>query len=98
MEIKVIESGKRKAQIELTGEDHTFANVLRASLWESGEVDSSAYTIEHPLKGNPKLLVKMKKSSAQSTKDALKEAAERLKRRAKDFGKKFAEASSGKKE
>lgn len=97
MEIKVIESGKRKAVIELTGEDHTFANVLRSSLWESKDVDSSAYTIEHPLKGNPKLLVKMKKSSSQSTKDALKEAADRLKRRAKDFGKKFADAS-GKKE
>lgn len=96
MEVKPVEGGKRRAVIELGGEDHTFANVLRKSLWESDEVDSSAYAIEHPLKGSPKLLVKMKKSSSKSTKDALKEAAERLKRRAREFGKKFAESAAKK--
>lgn len=53
MEIKIKEETKNKIIFEITGEDHTFSNLLRKELWNDPHVKASAYNIDHPLVGQP---------------------------------------------
>ena len=90
MEVKVVDKEKKRIVLELGGEDNTFANVMRKTLWEDEDVESAAYRIDHPLTGEPRLMVKTKKSLPV---EAVKRAAEKVGRRASEFEKKFSEAS-----
>ena len=89
MEIKVIEESKDKIVLELSSEDHTFANLLRKVLWEDPNIDLAAYNIDHPLISKPKVMIKMKTGAP---KDALKKAAKKIAERANEFGKLFVKA------
>jgi DNA-directed RNA polymerase subunit L len=60
MEIKIIEDAKDRILMEVSGEDHTFCNILVKKLNESKDVKFAAYSIDHPLVGIPKLLVEGK--------------------------------------
>lgn len=58
MEVKVLEQTKDSIKIELVGEDHTLANILRDELNNDSHVEVSGYKRDHPLVGNPILIVK----------------------------------------
>lgn len=77
MDITIIEEKKNKFVFELPGEDHTFCNLLREELWNDKDVDVSAYKVDHPLLGTPKVHVETKKGDA---KKAVMDAADRVKK------------------
>jgi DNA-directed RNA polymerase subunit L len=86
MEIKVVENNKNKMKVELTSEDHTLANLLRKTLWEDSSVDIAAYKMDHPLTRKTILMVTTTKGAP---KDALKKAAGRIEKRAKELASLF---------
>ena len=56
MELKILESKKNRLKLEVVGEGHTFCNLLKDGLWEAG-ADVAGYNLEHPLIGEPWLLI-----------------------------------------
>ena len=58
MEIKILEKGKDFIKIELVGEGHTLANALKDELHNDEHVNVSGYIRDHPLVGNPILMLK----------------------------------------
>ena len=58
MEVKILEQAKDFIKVELVGEDHTLANVLRDELNNDSHVVVSGYKRDHPLVGSPVLIVK----------------------------------------
>ena len=83
MELKFIEDKKNRVVVEIKGETHTFLNVLKDELWNDDSVKVSAYRVDHPLIGSPKLIVE---TSGESAKDALIKAAQRLQKQFDKFG------------
>ncbi len=60
MELKVIREGKYDIEFELSGGDHTLCNALREALVANEDVEVAAYSVENPLLGSPRMLVKTK--------------------------------------
>ena len=60
MEINILNEEKDLIELEIKEETHTFCNVLRDELANSGEVSFAAYSIKHPLVSHPILVVKTK--------------------------------------
>lgn len=85
MELKIVESGKNKLIVELKGEDHAFCNALKKELWNDEHVKAAAYNIDHPLVGEPKIIVET--DGKEEPKDALVAAAKRLKKEVDNFSK-----------
>lgn len=83
MEIKVLESSNKRLKIELVGEDHTLANVIRKELWEDKHIEAAGYSIEHPLVSNPILLVET--NGKEDPKKVLLNAVENLKKKNKEI-------------
>ncbi|MBW3018773.1 DNA-directed RNA polymerase subunit L [Candidatus Woesearchaeota archaeon] len=75
MDIKIIEEKKNRIVFEMTGEDHTLANLLRKELWNDEHVKSAAYTIDHPEVGQPKFILE---TDGADPKKTLQAAAKRL--------------------
>lgn len=59
MDIKVLEEKENGVEFVLKGETHTFANMLRAALFNNPHVVKASYNIPHPLtdKEKPRLYV-----------------------------------------
>ena len=74
--MKIIKDTKNELEIEITGETHTLCNVIRKILMEDKNVESAAYSIDHPIVGQPNLYIKGK-----DPKKSLKKAAETLNKR-----------------
>lgn len=74
--MEIITSKRYELEILVEGETHTLCNALRRILMEDDDVKSTAYAIEHPIVGEPKIYVK-----AKSPKKSLKIASETLKDR-----------------
>jgi len=87
METKILEESKDSLKVEIQGEDHTLANALRKELWSDSHVKITGYNIEHPLIGNPVLIVET--DGKEEPKKALVSAVERLKKRNSEFLVKF---------
>ena len=87
MEINILEESKKRMVFELKGEDHTFCNMLKESLWSVKGVDVASYRIEHPLVGVPKFLIETK---GIEPRDALKKALAGIKKQATEFKKEVA--------
>ncbi len=90
MEIKILATEENMLEIEILGEDHTFCNSLKTELFEDENVVSSAYVIERPLLSNPKIYVIT--DGKKDPKQALKEAAERLRQKFQTFRKEFSKS------
>lgn len=88
MKLKLLEKGKNKIVLEVSGETHTFLNLLRENAWKVGSRQAS-YMIEHPYLLEPKFIVR-----ADNPKKILSEAAQRIIDQAKDFEKEFKRATS----
>lgn len=63
MDIEVLQESSQGFEIKITGEDHTFLNLLTSVLHGMKEVEYAAYKIEHPLLGIPKLFFSLKEVS-----------------------------------
>lgn len=89
MQLEVLRAEDNLLEVNLLGEDHTFANLLRRALREDDHVVHAAYKVGHPLldKARPTLLVKT--NGEETPKEALKKAAERIKAQINEFGEQF---------
>lgn len=87
MELKVLKKTSDEMRIEISGEGHTFCNLLQKSLLEDETVEIGGYSIEHPLVSNPVVYVKMKekRKPEKRPETALKEAAEKIRHRSREF-------------
>lgn len=86
MEIKVLESAKKRLVFELKGADHTICNVLKTELWKDKDIDVATYSIEHPLIGIPRIIVETKSGDP---KKAIMKAIQNLESQNKEFLTKF---------
>lgn len=77
MEYAILEEDKNKIIFQLTGETHTFCNLLKETLLEDGNVKVASYMIEHPLRIKPKFIIETSKGSPI---DALKAALKKIKK------------------
>jgi len=83
MNVKVLEKGSNQLRIEIEGESHTFCNVLQKVLLEDETIEMAGYDIPHPLVSNPIIYVQTKGKRRPET--ALREAAEKIRARSKEF-------------
>jgi len=87
VEIKILNKTADEMRIEIIGEGHTFCNLLQKALLEDETVEIGGYSIEHPLVSNPIVYVKMKekRKPEKRPETALKEAAEKIRHRSREF-------------
>ncbi len=83
MKVHIIYEKEREMKLEIEGEGHTFCNVLRKVLIEDDRVEMAGYTIPHPLTSNP--IIYLHTKNGYNPKEVLKDAAERLRVRIKEF-------------
>ena len=53
MELKVLKEEKNILELEIKGEDHTLANLLRGELWNTDGVELASYNLKHPIVSSP---------------------------------------------
>jgi DNA-directed RNA polymerase subunit L len=82
MELKVIESTKKKLVFDLVGADHTFSGALKKELWNDKAIKISAYNVEHPLIGVPRFIVETDDKDPQKV---LIDAVKRLEKKNESF-------------
>jgi len=94
MNVKVLKKTPDEIKVEIEGERHTFCNVLQKVLLEDETVETASYAIQHPLVSNPIVYVQMKKKRKpeKRAETALREAAEKMRHRCKEFRASFEKA------
>jgi len=87
VDIKILKKTPDEMRIEILDEGHTFCNLLEKTLLEDETVELGGYSIEHPLVSNPVVYVKMKekRKPEKRPETALKEAAEKIRHRNREF-------------
>ncbi len=78
--MEVILNKRYEMEIVFEGETHTLCNLLRSILMEDDTVRAAAYSIDHPIVGEPQLYIR-----ARSPKKSLLAAAETLRERCDEF-------------
>lgn len=81
-------------RVEIIDEGHTFCNLLEKTLLEDPTVEVGGYSLQHPLVSNPVVHVRMKekRKPEKRPETALKEAAEKIRHRCKEFSVSFEKA------
>ncbi|HIH26094.1 DNA-directed RNA polymerase subunit L [Candidatus Woesearchaeota archaeon] len=82
MELKVLKEEKNILELEIKGEDHTLANLLRGELWNTDGVELASYNLKHPIVSSPILSLNVNKGKP---KKALEEALHSIKSKTKEF-------------
>jgi len=82
MEVNVLKEEKNIIEIELKGEGHTLANLLRSELWNNNDIEIASYNLKHPIASSPILALSVSKGKP---KKAIQEAVESLKAKTKEF-------------
>jgi len=77
-------------RIEVEGEGHTFCNTIQKVLLEDETIEMAGYDIAHPLVSNPVIYLRTKGKRHPET--ALREAAEKIRARSKEFRASFDKA------
>jgi len=90
MQVKVLEKKPNELKIEIEGENHSFCNVLQKTLLEDETIDMAGYDIPHPLVSNPIVYVRTRGQRRPET--ALRNAAEKIRKRNKEFRETFEKA------
>ncbi len=90
MKIKVLKETPNELKIELEGENHTFCNALQKVLLEDETVEMAGYDLPHPLTSSPIIYVRTKGQRKPET--VLRDAAEKLQKKGKEFAKSFERA------
>jgi len=86
MNLKVIEKGKDKLRVEVSGECHTLMNVLREKAWSEGARQAS-YIIQHPYLSQPEIII-----YGNNPKKTLIDSATSIESEAKRFSQEFKRA------
>lgn len=60
MEIRILKKNRNELKLEITGEGHTFCNVVQKALLKNQSTDLAGYNIPHPLMAKPLLYVRTK--------------------------------------
>jgi len=94
MDIKVLKKTTDEMRIEISGEGHTFCNVLQKTLLQDETVETGGYSVQHPLISNPVVYVRMKegRKPEKRPETALKEAAEKIRHYNREFISSFEKA------
>jgi len=94
MDIKILKKTPDEIRIEVMGEGHTLCNLLQKALLEDETVETGGYSLQHPLVSNPVVYVRMKekRKPEKRPETALKEAAERVRQRGREFKVSFEKA------
>lgn len=81
-------------RVEIIDEGHTFCNLLEKALLEDQMVEVGGYSLQHPLVSSPVVHVRMKegRKPGKRPETALKEAAEKIRHRSKEFRVSFEKA------
>ena len=85
MEINILVDKKNELKMEITGEGHTFLNMLKGELFSMPEVTSCGYRREHPLIDKTTFFLFTKKPAKTVLKKALKNLDKKLKAMKKGF-------------
>jgi DNA-directed RNA polymerase subunit L len=84
-DIEILKSTKLELELMIPGESHTICNALRKILMEDEDVDYAVYGIDHPLIGEPKITIKVKRT--KNPKKALLKASNKLKEQSEELKK-----------
>jgi DNA-directed RNA polymerase subunit L len=82
MKIKVLMKTGNELKMEIEGEGHSFCNALQKLLLGEETIETAGYTIAHPLTANPMIHVRTQKGRPET---ALRNAAEKLEKKTKQF-------------
>jgi DNA-directed RNA polymerase subunit L len=82
MNVKILEQTRKSILLEIEGEGHTFANLLRSTLTDRKNVEEAAYFIKHPVLSSPKIYLKT--NGREAPMKALKEASKTIQKGAKE--------------
>jgi len=88
---RTIENTKFEMIFEISGEGHSFPNLLRKTLLEEPAVEFAGYNIDHPLLASPVVTLRTQRRQANVV---LREALEKMLARTEEFRKKFNQAIS----
>lgn len=86
MEIDVIQKTSKRLVFNLKGGTHTLCNALKEELWNDKNTTAAAYSIDHPLIGQPKFILE---TSGAAPDKLLSDAIDRLQKANKEFSTKF---------
>ncbi len=94
MNIKILKKTPDEMRIEIFGEGHTLCNLLQKALLEDETVEVGGYNVAHPLISNPIVYLRMKekRKPEKRPETALKEAAEKIRHRSREFQTSFDKA------
>ncbi|MET1101693.1 MAG: DNA-directed RNA polymerase subunit L [Pyrodictiaceae archaeon] len=62
--VKILKLEDNYVEFELVGEDYTIANLIAKYAINHPNIKYSAYSIEHPLISNPKIIIRTKEKKA----------------------------------
>ena len=86
MEVKILTNEKNVLEMELNGADPSLAQLLAEKLGAEKDVEFASSKVEHPLLGEPKLYVRMKKGEPAKL---VLEKLEEIKKEVADFKAQF---------
>ncbi len=66
MQVKILNKTKNEIKIEITGEGHTFCNIIQKTLLKNPKVDLAGYNVLHPLTSNPVIYVRTKEGRPET--------------------------------
>ncbi len=89
MKIKVLVKTGNELKMEIEGEGHSFCNALQKVLLGEETIETAGYTIPHPLTANPVIRVRTQKGRPET---ALRNAAEKLQKKTRQFNDAFEKA------
>jgi DNA-directed RNA polymerase subunit L len=89
LKLKVLKKTGNEIKIEIEGEGHSFCNALQKVLLEEEVIDIAGYNLPHPLTANPVVFVRTLKGRPET---ALRNAAEKLQKKNKQFNEAFEKA------
>lgn len=89
MKIKVLMKTGSEIKMEIEGEGHSFCNALQKVLLSEETIETAGYTIPHPLTANPVIHIRTQRGRPET---ALRNAAEKLQKKTKQFNDAFDKA------
>jgi len=90
LELKIVKRNPQELKLEITGEGHTFFNLLESVLLEDQDVEFAGYDVPHPLFPNTILFVRTKKG--KKPEEALIGAIEKIRQRGRELNQKINDA------
>lgn len=83
--IRVLTRAKHELKIEVTGEGHTFCNILQSTLVKDDRVELAGYRIPHPLNSNSVFYIRTKKRTRSNPEKVLRDAVKEVRNQVKSF-------------